>query len=92
MDTYISTLFVVLDATGVDKELADCLEGALTVFTEVEVVIGEDVNDVTDDGRVYFLELLAQDLVHHRARNVHHRRLPLPLLLSTSPFSYPCNT
>lgn len=40
VDTYISTLFVVLDATGVDKELADGLEGAITVFTEVEVVIG----------------------------------------------------
>lgn len=37
------------DATDGDEELADGIEGAFAVESEIEVVISEDVDDVIDD-------------------------------------------
>ena len=42
----------VVDAAGVDEEVAEGLEDAVAVGgPEVEVLVGEDVGDVVDDRR-----------------------------------------
>jgi len=45
------------DAPGVDEELSERFEDAVAVGgAEVEVLVGEDVGDVVDDGLVHLLD------------------------------------
>lgn len=69
-----ASLGIVTNTTGVDEEVADGVEGGLTVDAEVEVVVGEDIDDVVDDGLVELEQPAPQHLVHHRARHLRHRR------------------
>lgn len=74
MNTHRTSLGIVTNTTGVDKEVADGVEGALAVDAEVEVIVGEDIDDVVDDGLVELEQPAPQHLVHHRARHLRHRR------------------
>lgn len=61
-----------MDATGIDEEFSDGVKGSLSMEAEVEIVIGEDVDDVIDDGFVDVLGSRTQYLVHDPARHFHH--------------------
>lgn len=72
-------MFLVGDASGVDEELPERLEDAVPFRgPEVEILVGEDVGDVVDDGLVHLLDDVgAQDLPHHpHARGRRSRHLP----------------
>lgn len=62
----------VADAARIDEEFAYGIEGAFSVEAEVEIFIGEDVDDVVDDGFVDVIGSRTKHLVHDPARHFHH--------------------
>lgn len=55
----------IVDAVGGDEELAEGIEGAFAVEAEIEVIVGEDVDDIIDDWLVHVDHSLPQNVVHH---------------------------
>ena len=71
---YLEAVLLVGDAPSVDEEVAERVEDAVAVGgAEVEVLVGEDVGDVVDDGLVDLVDDVApQHLPHHpHARRRH---------------------
>ena len=81
---YLEAVVLAGDAPGVDEELSERFEDAVAVGgAEVQVLVGEDVGDVVDDGLVHLLDDVgAQDLPHdphaRRSRGVHQSPLACP--------------
>lgn len=74
---YLEAVLLVGDAPSVDEEVAERVEDAVAVGgAEVEVLVGEDVGDVVDDGLVDLVDDVApQHLPHHpHARRRQRRR------------------
>jgi len=53
--TYGATLGEIGDTAGINKKLAKGVENAVAIDAEIEVFVGEDIDDVVDDGLVYVL-------------------------------------
>lgn len=72
----LEAVLAVVDAAGVDEEVAEGVEDAVAVGgPEVEVLVGEDVGDVGDDGLVHLVDDgVAQHLPHHPHARLHQRR------------------
>lgn len=83
---YRTTFLIISDASGFDEKLPDGLEGALPFDPEVEVLVGEHVDDVVDDWLVHILNTRTQHLANHRARHGRHLPPRRPLSLPTSSF------
>ena len=79
---YLEAVVLAGDAPGVDEELSERFEDAVAVGgAEVQVLVGEDVGDVVDDGLVHLLDDVgAQDLPHdpHARRSGGGHLSPLP--------------
>lgn len=71
-NNYRATLGVVGDAAGVEEKVADGFEDAIAVEAEVEIFVGENVDEVVDDGLVDVSKPRPQHLVHRGVGDLSH--------------------
>lgn len=74
---YLEAVVLVGDASGVYEEFSERVEDAVAVGgAEVEVLVGEDVGDVVDDGLVHLVDDVAPQHLPHDP-HAGHRHRPL---------------
>jgi hypothetical protein len=62
---YGATLREVGDTAGGDEKISESIESAFAVESEVEIFVGEDVDDVTDNWFINVDDSVSQNLVNY---------------------------